>query len=162
MHFTFSHALGFSVSTSRFPATDIDTLNVNLPFAEALFTTHADNSSISHFDDWLGTELWIWLRTNVNTLLRTGWTAFSLSYKLWIWDAEEGSVLYCCPWRRGGHVTPPYCCAIQRLQRRLATRSSRRSEGWERESRHGENVAHYSCTIAFRSYCASTAHAWGE
>jgi hypothetical protein len=50
---TVAHALGFSVSTNRFPATDLDAetvsltlqiFHVNLLVTEAVFSTHADNS----------------------------------------------------------------------------------------------------------------------
>jgi hypothetical protein len=55
LQYTVAQALGFSASTSRFSATDIDTtvtvtlqvLHINLLFAEAFFTIHADNFSIT-------------------------------------------------------------------------------------------------------------------
>jgi hypothetical protein len=49
----------------------------------------------------------------------------------------------------------PYCCAIQRLQRRLETPCAERSE------RRG-NIANYCCAIAFRGFCVSTSPAWGD
>jgi hypothetical protein len=50
---TVAHALGFPVSTSRFPAMDLDAqtvsltlqiFHVNLLVTETVFSTHADNS----------------------------------------------------------------------------------------------------------------------
>jgi hypothetical protein len=44
---TVAHALGFSVSTSRLLAMDLDTQTITVPhfkyYTEALFTTHAEN-----------------------------------------------------------------------------------------------------------------------
>jgi hypothetical protein len=53
LQFTVAHAIGFSVYTNRFPATDLDALtvsltlqifHVNLLVTEAVFSTYADNS----------------------------------------------------------------------------------------------------------------------
>jgi hypothetical protein len=56
LQFTFAHALGFSRSTSRFPATDVDAnynsltlqvLHIYLLFTEAVFSTYSDNSYLT-------------------------------------------------------------------------------------------------------------------
>jgi hypothetical protein len=57
----------------------------------------------------------------------TGWTVFSLSYKPWSLTCGKRSVLYCCVTSRRSRG-PSYCCAILRLQRRIATRGAERSE----------------------------------
>jgi hypothetical protein len=65
LQFTVAHALGFSHSTSRPLATDLDARlilqisHISLLFTEAVSSTHADNSSITH------------CQLVVNSLLRT-------------------------------------------------------------------------------------------
>jgi hypothetical protein len=61
-----------------------------------------------------------------------------------VWHAGEGSVVYCGEWRRGSHVTPPYCCAMQCLPRNPATHCAERSEG-----KQGAAALHCCCAIAF-------------
>jgi hypothetical protein len=73
-----------------------------------------------------------------------------------IWHAGECSDLYCCTWRRGGHMTHSYCCAIQNLQRRLETLGVGQGEERGGEAKHGENIAHYCCAITFWGFCIST------
>jgi hypothetical protein len=99
-------------------------------------------------------------RTLTHTVLN--WTAFSLSYKLWSLTCRKRCIVYCCKWRYWGHVTPPYCCVIQLLQRRLETRGAEWSEGRASMARGGENITHYCCAIAFRGFCISTAPEWGD
>jgi hypothetical protein len=62
---TFADALGFSLSTSRLPATDLDAkpvslapqiFHVNLLFTEALFSSHADNSLRTKLADLYSTH----------------------------------------------------------------------------------------------------------
>jgi hypothetical protein len=53
------------------------------------------------------------------------------------------------------HVTSrrsrdPYCCAIQRLQRRLETLGAERSEGRGNVAKGVESIAHYCYAIAFQ------------
>jgi hypothetical protein len=141
LQFTVAHALGFSVSTSRFPATDLDTqtVTVSLQFLhmKKIFQSHKS----SHGDE-LSSSTSLHFTCNCHFQQRThfrtdfenscelvhilNWTAYSLSHKPW---SLTCGIVYCCMWCLGGHVTPPYCCAIQHLQQRLETRGEKRSEG---------------------------------
>jgi hypothetical protein len=149
LQFTVAHALGFSVSTSRFPATDLDIQIITVLHSKY----YTRRKSLSHtLSPLTATNFPLLLHFTCNSHCELTWalccelvlrTVFSLSYEPWILHARERSVVY--------------CCVIQCLQLRLATCGAERSE-----TRGEENIAHCCCAIAFRGFCSSTVPAWGK
>jgi hypothetical protein len=152
LQFTFAHALGFSVSTSHFPAMDLNAQTVTVShskyytrrksFSHTLslltamnfplllhFTCNCHFQQRTHFrTDSDNSLLW----TLVNSLLQTRTELPPVSpINPGVWHA--GNAASCTVARDVAGVTwpPPYCCMIQHLQRRLETHGARRSEGGE-------------------------------
>jgi hypothetical protein len=103
---------------------------------------------LRHCIHFLSGTSWELLRTEL--LREPNWTVFILArtrtetelpsvspINAGVLHVGEHSVVYCCVWRRKGHVTPPYCCMIQCLPCNLAMHDAEQSEGNEGEPRRG-------------------------
>jgi hypothetical protein len=173
LQFTVAHTLGFSVSTSHFPATDLDAqtvsltlqiFHVNLLVTETVFSTHADNSLwasmyelVLNWPTCTLLVLYSYSTGTARTLLLYYWscTAFSLSYKHWNPTCGECSAMYCCAWRHWGYVVLPYCCAIHWLPRNLATRGAKRGEGRGGKTQQRSATLAQSRSLRFLNFSSS-------